>query len=46
MEKFAIDCIAEKIQKEMDGAADMFKIPETHIVEENLLSLHLHELKL
>ena len=30
----------------MDDAADMFKIPETHIVEEHLLSLHLHELKL
>lgn len=46
MEKFAINCITAKIQKEMDDAADIFKIPETHIVEEHLLSLHLHELKL
>lgn len=46
LEKFAIACVTEKIQKEMDDAADMFKISETCIVEEDLLSLHLNELKL
>lgn len=46
MEKFAIECMTEKIQKEMDDAADMFKIPETRIMEDDLLSLHLQELKL
>lgn len=45
LESFATECVSKKIKEEMDFAADVFKFSGDHIVEEQLMSIHLRELQ-